>query len=149
MKNIILSLIVSVSLIILPGCAIFQNVSKPGQTVQNYLPYIEPATAIAASAVFVLAVNDKDRANKAAVIYTVADVVQALALGAVVTPEQFENVLGGSLPDKDHWASFAVSVSSVYSSVYYRVGGDAKVSLQALAAIAKGLKTAVAPYLVK
>ena len=145
MKNIILSLL----LITLPGCAVFDQTSKAGQTVSNYLPYIEPSVAIAASAVFVLAVSENDRAAKAAVIYTVADVVQALALGAVVTPEQFEKVLGESLPDKDHWASFAVSVSSVYSSVYYRVGGDAKVSLQALAAIAKGLKTAVAPYLVK
>lgn len=149
MKNIILSLILSVSLIALPGCAVFENVSKPGQTVKNYLPYIEPSVAIAASAVFVLAVNSKDRADKAAVIYAISDVIQALALGAIVTPEQFEEVLGDSLPDKEHWASFAVSISSVYSSVYYRVGGDAKVSLEALAAIARGLKTAVAPYVVK
>lgn len=147
MKNILLSLILSASLILVPGCAFFENVSKPGQTVRDYIPYIEPSVAIAASAVFVLAINEKDRVSKALVIYTVADVVQALASGVAPTPEQFESVLGDAVPDKEHWASFAVSIASVYSSVYYRVSGDAKVSLEALVAIAGGLKKAVRPYL--
>lgn len=147
MKNIILSLILSVSLIALPGCALFENTSKPGQVVNNYLPYIEPATALAASAVFVLAINQNDRAAKAAIIYTISDIVQALASGVSPTPDQFEKVLGESLPDKEHWSAFAVSIASVYSSVYYRVGGDAKVTLDTLAAIARGLKKAVKPYI--
>ena len=148
MKNIITSLVVAVSLIVMPGCAFLENVSKPGQAVNNYLPYIEPSVAIAASAVFVLAVNQKDRADKAAVIYSIADVVQALASGDSPTPDQFEKVVGESLPDKEHWSAFAVSIASVYSSVYYRVSGDAKVTLDTLAAIARGLKKAVKPYVV-
>lgn len=147
MKNIILSIILTVSLIALPGCAFFENISSPGQTVRNYLPYIEPTVAIAASAVFSIATSGSDRAKKAQVVYNVADVVEVLSKGATLTPEQFEALLGESVPKKEQWASFAVSISSIYSSVYYRVSGDAKVALETLAAIASGLKKSAKPYL--
>jgi hypothetical protein len=147
MKNTITSLILAVTLIALPGCAFFENVSKPGQTVQSYLPYIEPTVAIAASAVFSIATNGSDRVKKAQIVYNIAVVVEALSRGASLTPEQFEALLSESMPKKEQWASFAVSISSVYSSVYYRVNGDAKIALDTLAAIAAGLKKSAKPYL--
>jgi hypothetical protein len=147
MKNTIISLILAVSLLALPGCAFFENVSRPGQTVQSYLPYIEPTVAIAASAVFSIATSGTDRVKKAQIVYNVAVVVEALSKGASLTPEQFEALLSESMPKKEQWASFAVSISSVYSSVYYRVNGDAKVALDTLAAIASGLKRAAQPYI--
>lgn len=144
MKNIILSLILVIAL---PGCAFFENVSKPGQTVRDYLPYIEPTVAVATSAIYSIATSGQDRVKKAQVIYNVADVVEVLSKGATLTPEQFEALVGESVPNKEQWASFAVTISSVYSSVYYRVSGDAKVTLETLAAISAGLKKASKPYL--
>lgn len=147
MKNIILSLVLTVSLIVLPGCAFFENVSKPGQTVRDYLPYIEPTVAVATSAIFSIATSGQDRVKKAQIVYNIADVVEVLSKGTALTPEQFEELLGESLPNKSQWASFAVTISSVYSSVYYRVSGDAKVALDTLAAIASGLKKSTKNYL--
>lgn len=147
MKKLILSLLLIVSLAGLPGCAFFENVSKPGQTVKDYLPYIEPTVAIAASAVFSIAISGEDRVKKAQIVYGIADVVEVLSKGTALTPEQFEALLNEGVPKREQWASFAVSISSVYSSVYYRVSGDAKVVLDTLAAIASGLKKAAKPYL--
>ena len=80
-------------------------------------------------------------------MYNIADVVGVLSSGAALTPEQFETLLGDGVPNKEQWESFAVSISSVYASVYYRVGGDAKIALDTLAAISAGLKRAAKPYL--
>jgi hypothetical protein len=144
MKNLILSLLLVLAL---PGCAFFENISTSGQTVRDYLPYIEPTVAVAASAIFSIATSGQDRVKKAQVIYNVADVVEVLSKGAVLSPEQFDALVGESVPNKEQWASFAVTISSVYSSVYYRVSGDAKVALETLAAISAGLKKASKPYL--
>lgn len=147
MKKIILSLVLVFSLVNLPGCVFFENISGTGQTVKDYLPYIEPSVAIAASAIFSIATSGEDRVKKAQTVYNIADVVGALSKGAALTPEQFDALLGDGVPRKEQWASFAVSISSVYASVYYRVSGDAKVALETLAAISAGLKKASKPYL--
>lgn len=144
MKKLILSLFLVLAL---PGCAFFENVSTSGQTVKDYLPYIEPTVAVATSALFSIATSGQDRVKKAQIVYNVADVVSVLSKGAVLAPEQFESLVGESVPNKEQWSSFAVTISSVYSSVYYRVSGDAKVALDTLAAISAGLKKASKPYL--
>jgi len=147
MKKLIISLLLVVTLVGLPSCAYLEKISTSGGAVQDYLPYIEPSVAIAASAVFSIAVSGQDRVKKAQTVYNVADVVEALSKGLALTPEQFEVLLGEGVPRKEQWASFAVSISSVYASVYYRVGGNTKVALDTLAAIASGLKKSAKPYL--
>jgi hypothetical protein len=136
------------ALFLLVGCAnLFMETSTTGQTVQMYLPYIEPTVSLATSAVFNLAVSAKDKADKAMVIYNVSGVVDTLSKGEPLSPEEFEKVLNSTTPNKDHWSQFVVTLSSVYSSVYYRVSGDAKVALQTLSAIARGLRSGVYPYI--
>jgi hypothetical protein len=142
----IVSLLLALTLLV--GCANFlTETSTTGQTVQAYLPYIEPTVSLATSSVFAFAVNAKDRADKALVIYNVSGVVDTLSKGEPLSPEEFEKALEGITPNKEHWSQFVVTIASVYSSVYYRVSGDAKVALQTLSAIARGLRSGVLPYI--
>jgi hypothetical protein len=142
----ITSLIITLAMAV--GCANFlSQTSSTGQTVQMYLPYIEPTVSLATSSVFTFAVNAKDRTDKAIVIYNVSGVVDTLSKGEVLTPEEFEKALEGITPNKEHWSQFVVAIASVYSSVYYRVSGDAKIALQTLSAIARGLRAGVSPYI--
>lgn len=142
----IVSLLVALTLLV--GCAsFFTETSTTGQTVEMYLPYIEPTVSLATSTVFNFAVNAKDRADKALVIYNIAGVVDTLSKGAALSPEEFEKAIEGVTPNKEHWSQFVVTIASVYSSVYYRVSGDAKIALQTLSAIARGLRSGVLPYI--
>jgi len=148
MKNIYKFTSLLLALFLITGCAnFFTETSNTGQTVQMYLPYIEPTVALATSAVFNIAVNAKDKADKALVIYNVSGIVDTLSKGNPLTPEEFEKALKNATPVKEHWSNFVVTIASVYSSVYYRVSGDAKVTLQTLSAIARGLRSGVLPYI--
>lgn len=150
MKKISLIILLCAALSVIVGCANFlSETSSTGQNVQMYLPYIEPTVSLATSAVFSLAVNEQDRSAKAKVIYNISGVVETLSKGKSLTPDQFQEVLSENVPNKEHWIRFVVSISSVYSSVYYRVSGDAKVSLETMAAIARGLRAGVLPYIKK
>jgi len=144
----IVSLIAVLTLLV--GCAtFFSETSTTGQTLQMYLPYIEPTVSIATSTVFSYAVSEKDKEAKANVIYKVSGVVENLSKGKPLGPEQFEEILKTNTPGREHWTRFVAIISSVYSSVYYRVSGDAKISLETLSAIARGLRSGVYPYLKK
>ncbi len=147
MKNIFKIIGLVAVLNLTTGCASFLNeISKPGQTVQAYLPYIKPSVAFITTAVLNYAVSEKDRVDKALTLYYIAGVVQTLSKGETLTPEQLEEALSTVTPKKQHWAQFVVGISSVYSSVYYRVSGDAKISLDTLAAIADGIRSGVLPF---
>lgn len=152
MKNLLPFVLVPVLLV---GCATNDGGqgssdvggTTPKQAVENALPYISPAVTLACTVVLEQAVSANDRVEKANMINHVATVVEGLTRGATPTPEQLQKALTDYLPaEKTHWAKYITVVKDIYAAQFVKLGGDAKLGVDVLNAIAKGCKTATDGY---
>jgi len=150
--NIFLPLALTV---ILAGCATNNGGNggsdvggtTPKQAVENALPYIAPAVTLACTVVLEQAVSPEDRVEKARMINQVATIVEGLTRGATPTPDQLQKALLDYLPaEKTHWAKYITVVKDIYAAQFSKLGGDAKLGVDVLNAIAKGCKTATDGY---
>lgn len=135
---------------ILIGCATTDtgtddNSAQSG--VEKALPYIAPAVTLACTVVLEQALSPEDRVEKAKMINHVAVIVEGLTAGKTPTPDQLKNALTDYLPqEKTHWVVYVNAVKDIYASQFKQVGGDAKLAVDVLNAIAKGCKDATASY---
>lgn len=152
MKNILALGLLS---LIMVGCATNNGGSDssdvggttPKQAVENALPYIAPAVTLACTVVLEQALSPEDRADKAKMINNVATIVEGLTRGATPTPDQLQKALTDYLPqDKTHWVKYVTVVKDIYAAQFTKIGGDAKLGIDVLNAIAKGCKTATDEY---
>ena len=121
--------------------------TTPKQAVESALPYIAPAVTLACTVVLEQAVSPDDRVEKANMINHVATVVEGLTRGATPTPDQLQKALTDYLPvEKTHWAKYITVVKDIYAAQFAKLGGDAKLGVDVLNAIAKGCKTATDEY---
>ena len=135
--------------LLVAGCATTGGNSNndPAQTVENALPYIAPAVTLTCTVVLDQAVSDSDRAEKAKMINNVATIVEGLTRGAAPTPDQLQKALTDYLPvEKTHWAKYVVAIKDLYATQFNKVGGNAKLAVDVLNAIAKGCKDATESY---
>jgi hypothetical protein len=142
--------------ILLTGCATNNSdnggsdvggTTTPKQAVENALPYIAPAVTLACTVVLEQAVSPEDRVEKAKMINHVATVVEGLTRGTTPTPDQLQKALTDYLPvEKTHWAKYITVVKDIYAAQFAKLGGDAKLGVDVLNAIAKGCKTATDQY---
>jgi len=135
--------------LLVAGCATTGSNSNndPAQTVENALPYIAPAVTLTCTVVLDQAVSDSDRAEKAKMINNVATIVEGLTRGAAPTPDQLQKALTDYLPvEKTHWAKYVVAIKDLYATQFNKVGGNAKLAVDVLNAIAKGCKDATESY---
>jgi len=135
--------------LLVAGCATTGNhtPNDPAQTVENALPYIAPAVTLTCTVVLDQAVSDSDRTEKAKMINNVATIVEGLTRGATPTPEQLQKALTDYLPvEKTHWAKYVVAIKDLYATQFNKVGGNAKLAVDVLNAIAKGCKDATESY---
>lgn len=115
--------------------------------VKAALPYIAPAVTLACTVVLEQALSPEDRAEKAKMINHVATVVESLTRGSTPTPDQLKNALTDYLPqEKTHWVVYVNAVKDIYAQQFARLGGDSKLAVDVLNAIAKGCKDATASY---
>jgi hypothetical protein len=141
--------LISIPLLFLAGCATTGNhtPNDPAQTVENALPYIAPAVTLTCTVVLDQAVSDSDRAEKAKMINNVATIVEGLTRGSTPTPDQLQKALTDYLPvEKTHWAKYVVAIKDLYATQFNKVGGNAKLAVDVLNAIAKGCKDATESY---
>ena len=121
--------------------------TTPRQAVESALPYIAPAVTLACTVVLEQAVSPEDRVEKAKMINHVATVVEGLTRGATPTPDQLQKALTDYLPqEKTHWVKYVTVVRDIYATQFAKLGGDAKLGVDVLNAIAKGCKTATDEY---
>jgi len=135
--------------ILIAGCATTGTDNKidPAQTVENALPYIAPAVTLTCTVVLDQAVSGSDRVEKAKMINHVASIVESLTKGAAPTPEQLQKALSDYLPvEKTHWVNYVTSIKDLYTVQFNKVGGNTKLAIDVLNAIAKGCKDATASY---
>ena len=135
--------------LLVAGCATTGSNSNndPAQTVENALPYIAPAVTLTCTVVLDQAVSSSDRAEKARMINNVATIVEGLTRGAAPTPDQLQKALSDYLPvEKTHWAKYVVAIKDLYATQFNKVGGNAKLAIDVLNAIAKGCKDATESY---
>ena len=117
------------------------------QAVENALPYIAPAVALACTVVLEQAVSGDDRIEKAKMINNVATIVAGLTKGSTPTPDQLQKALTDYLPqDKTHWTKYVVIVKDIYAAQFSKLNGDARLGVDVLNAIAQGCKTATDEY---
>ena len=139
---------------ILAGCSTTNTGSdsdfgeiNPKQAVESALPYVSPAVTLACTVVLEQAVSPEDRVEKAKMINHVATVVESLTRGATPTPDQLQKALTDYLPqEKTHWVKYVTVVKDIYAAQFTKLGGDAKLGVDVLNAIAKGCKTATEQY---
>ena len=123
------------------------NKVDPAQTVENALPYIAPAVTLTCTIVLDQAVSGSDRVEKAKMINNVATIVEGLTRGAAPTPDQLQKALSDYLPvEKTHWAKYVVTIKDLYATQFNKVGGNTKLAVDVLNAIAKGCKDATESY---
>jgi len=135
--------------LLIAGCATTGTDNKidPVQTVENALPYIAPAVTLTCTIVLDQAVSGSDRVEKARMINHVAAIVEGLTKGTAPTPEQLQKALADYLPvEKTHWVNYVTSIKDLYSIQFNKVGGNTKLAIDVLNAIAKGCKDATASY---
>ena len=121
--------------------------TTPKQAVENALPYIAPAVTLACTVVLEQAVSPEDRVEKGKMIYHVATIVEGLTSGNTPTPDDLQKALTDYLPvEKTHWAKYVTVVKDIYAAQSAKLGGDAKLGVDVLNAIAKGCKTATQEY---
>ena len=119
----------------------------PAQTVENALPYIAPAVTLTCTVVLDQALSESDRIEKAKMINNVATIVESLTRGATPTPDQLQKALTDYLPvEKTHWSKYVVAIKDLYATQFNKVGGNAKLAVDVLNAIAKGCKDATESY---
>lgn len=115
--------------------------------VQKALPYLRPGASVACSGVLALAVSDKDRADVAGDVFTIAGVIQALSGGGVVTPEQMRAAIGVATPKSSEFILLATTLQGIYAGVYPQIKGDPALALQVLNALAAGADDAAAVFI--
>jgi hypothetical protein len=93
------------------------------------------------------AVSSSDRVEKAKMINNVATIVEGLTRGSTPTPDQLQKALSDYLPvEKTHWAKYVVAIKDLYATQFNKVGGNTKLAVDVLNAIAKGCKDATESY---
>lgn len=121
--------------------------TTPKQAVESALPYIAPAVTLACTVVLEQAVSPEDKVEKAKMINNVATIVESLTRGSTPTPDQLQKALTDYLPaEKTHWAKYVVALKDIYAAQFAKLGGDAKLGVDVLNAIARGCKTATDEY---
>ena len=134
------------------GCAYLQKLntttSSTGAVVQSNLGYIEPVVVTATTVVLDLSKSPADKVAKAKIISGVAGILYEYTNGTAPTVEALNANLNNAIPPSvTHWSTFIDSIGSLYAVEYNKVGGDNKVALQVIAAIAKALQDATAPII--
>lgn len=128
-----------------PGGSDSDNSAQTG--VEKALPYIAPAVTLACTVVLEQALSPDDRIEKAKMINHVAVIVESLTKGTTPTPDQLKTALSDYLPqEKTHWVVYVNAVKDIYAAQFSKVGGDARLAIDVLNAIAKGCKDATASY---
>lgn len=147
----LLSLIIGSTLILSTGCESLRKFnsenSNVGQVISDYVIYIKPVVSTATAIVFNVAVSPKDRVDKAKIIYGYAVVIKKLALGSTPTPQELSDALYNVSPDKKHWTMYVENISSLYSGLYAKIDGDAKLIPVILGEIAAAIEMATVQYL--
>lgn len=150
MKTLLYSLVCS-TLFFVTGCEALRNfnnnTSNVGQVISDYIVYIKPVVSTATSIVFNVAVSAQDRVDKAQIIYGYAIVIKRLSQGATPTPQELSDALYNVAPNKKHWVMYIENISSLYSTLYSKIGGDAKLIPVILGEIASAIEIATVQYL--
>jgi hypothetical protein len=116
-------------------------------SVENAIPYIAPAVTLTCTVVLDQAVSGSDRVEKAKMINHVSTIVESLTRGTAPTPDQLQKALLDYLPaEKTHWVNYVTSIKDLYAAQFVKVGGNTKLAIDVLNAIAKGCRDATASY---
>ena len=147
----LLYLIISSTLIFATGCESLRKFnsenSNVGQVILDYIVYVKPVVSTATSLVFNVAVSAQDRVDKAQIIYGYAVVIKKLAQGTTPTPQELSDALYNVSPSKKHWTMYVENISSLYSTLYGKLNGDAKLIPVILGEIAAAIEMATVQYL--
>jgi len=82
-------------------------------------------------------------------IYGIAHGLRTLTGGSIPTADQVKEMIAqfSSNADVGKWATLGTSIAALWGGVYPYFGGDTKLALQYLEALAAGLEACAAPYL--
>jgi len=132
------------------GCATQVATDTPPPTpesiVLKYADYAKLSAKVACSLTLQLAVSDKDRVDKANIVYSIAHAIRSLS-GGDVTPEALAGVIVLWAPDKAHWADLAGAVKDNYATLYATyLHGNPYLIAKFLEALALGCEQAASNY---
>ena len=134
-------LVAAIAAILATGCATIQTIAKLD------LPFVETEAQLACGAVLQLAVSPADRAGVAGMIYSVADVVDSLATGQVLTPDEFNaKVTAWGIGGASQYVGVAQAIAGVWAKLYPSLQGNPQLAIQVLAKISAGCCDAAKPY---
>ena len=150
-------LLIALLPLLMTGCTTTSNNNNnatggttAAENIKTALPYVAPAVTLACTVVLEQALSPQDRIDKAKMINHVATVVEGLTRGATPTPDELQDALEDYLPtEKTHWVSYVNVIKDIYAQQFAKLGGDGKLAVELLNAIAKGCKDATASYTVK
>lgn len=121
-------------------------VQTPEAIVAKYSIYATMSAQVGCSITLSFAVSDKDRVDKANIVYSIAHAIRTLS-GGEVTPEALRGVIVLWAPDKAHWADLADSIKDSYAIVYTRyLKGNVYLTAKFLEALALGCEAAANTY---
>ncbi len=150
MKIIKLLILVAISFSLV-GCATIPNGTSTPETsvtVDDFLPFVRPASAAAGSLVLQLAVSSEDRVEKANIIKKISDAVALLAANKALSPEIVKAAIVSVAPDKAQWTNLATTISALYATAATRyIKGDIAKGAQVLEQICLGFGDSADPYL--
>lgn len=147
MKNITVSLVAVVLAAFLVGCGTTRDPNtKLTDKVDQFLPYIKPATVIACT-VAIGSVKEADKVEIAKKIHLVSGVVATLAGGTTPTPEELKNAIIEFGPKAPSWVNMANSLKDIYELNFKKLNSDGKTAVLILQQISLGCKEATQSYM--
>lgn len=139
MKRILLAALIAGCLCFASACATIQQNATPA-TAQT-------AAYLVCSNTIQLGAAEAERVAAANYVYAVAHAVRTLSGGNPPSPAELKTTLETFIPNGGKWSTLGVNVSSIWGAIYPRVGGNPKLSLDYLEAIARGCEEAAATFL--
>lgn len=150
MKNF--SIIFLAIAIAFSGVSCQSTSNDPYKQIERYVPYLRGSAMVITSSVFNAAISDKDKADKAKIVYDIATVIEQLTIDGDISVESIAETISKYLPVNSHWDEFAANIILIYADVYAQSqeledqDSKRKILVKALNQIAGGCKAAAKIY---
>lgn len=160
MRNILLSILIG-GLLVFNGCETTSSTSDASTTAVttvvtstaekdliNALPLIKIGASGLATVAINYGVSDSDKVVKCQCIYGLAHALYITTGGSLPTPVDLQNILQTfAVSDGLVYTELITYLTDLYASYYAKIGGDVKLGVLVLNALAGGLEQAAAKYI--
>jgi len=151
MKKINYLVLIFLASVLTSGCQSF-NFDNSIDKIESSLPYLKKSSNFITKSIFSYAVSEKDRQNKAKIVYSLAEGIEEITQNGELSIESVAKVIEKYLPNKSHWDDLATNLILMYADIYgstkdFEENKRNEILLKALNNIAAGCKSAAKVYI--